>query len=128
FGENQAFGVRLNAAYGGEKTAVDDEKSKLGMASLGLDYRADNVRLSGDLGYQNNELDRPRPSVTLAGTTAVPKAPNGDKNWSQPWTFSNEKDVFGTLRGEYDIKPNLTAYMAYGFRMAKNQMPPPISP
>ncbi|MFW2176943.1 MULTISPECIES: TonB-dependent receptor [unclassified Moraxella] len=119
FGEDDAFGVRVNALYGGDKTAVDDEASSLGMASVGVDYRQDNLRVSSDLGYQNNELDRPRPSVTLAGTTTVPKAPNGDKNWAQPWTFSNEKDVFGTLRAEYDVKPNLTTYMAYGFRNGK---------
>ncbi len=116
FGTDDAFGVRFNGAYQDGDSAIDDESAKLGLAALGLDYRGDQYRLSADLGWQDNQLEETRPSVTLAGVSRVPSAPKGSKNWAQPWSFSNEKDVFGTVRGEYDFNDNITAYGAYGMR------------
>ncbi|MGO2506097.1 MAG: TonB-dependent receptor [Psychrobacter alimentarius] len=116
FGTDDAFGVRFNAAYQDGDSAIDDESSTLGLAALGLDYRGDQYRLSADLGWQDNQLEETRPSVNLAGVSRVPSAPDASKNWAQPWTYSNEKDVFGTIRGEYDLNDSITAYGAYGVR------------
>lgn len=116
FGTEDAFGVRFNAAYQDGDSAIDDESSTLGLAALGLDYKGEQYRLSADLGWQDNKLKETRPSVNLGGVASVPKAPDGSKNWAQPWTYSDEKDVFGTIRGEYDFNDNLTAYGAYGIR------------
>ncbi|MGP4905594.1 TonB-dependent receptor [Psychrobacter faecalis] len=116
FGTEDAFGVRFNAAYQDGDSAIDDESSTLGLAALGLDYKGEQYRLSADLGWQDNKLKETRPSVNLGGVSRVPKAPDGSKNWAQPWTYSDEKDVFGTIRGEYDFNDNLTAYGAYGMR------------
>ncbi|MDO4879260.1 MAG: TonB-dependent receptor [Neisseria sp.] len=119
FGANQEFGVRVNAAHHNGKTAVDDEKAKLSLFNVGLDWRGENARLSADLGWQDNKLKATRTNVTLSGLTAVPAAPDASSNWAQPWTYSNERDWFGTLRGEYDFNEHLTAYAAYGFRRSK---------
>ena len=116
FGTDDAFGVRFNAAYQDGDSAIDDESATLGLAALGLDYRGDQYRLSADLGWQDNKLEETRPSVNLAGASRVPQAPKGSKNWSQPWTYSDEKDIFGTIRGEYDFNDSITAYGAYGMR------------
>ncbi|MGE6391908.1 TonB-dependent receptor [Psychrobacter sp. PSP] len=116
FGSDDAIGVRFNAAYQDGDSAIDDESSTLGLAALGLDYRGDQYRLSADLGWQDNKLSETRPSVNLGGVSSVPNAPDGSKNWAQPWTYSDEKDVFGTIRGEYDFNDNITAYGAYGIR------------
>ncbi len=89
---------------------------ELGLLSLGLDWRSRNVRLSGDIGWQDNKLERTRPSVSLFGVAHVPDAPDADKNFAQPWSYSNEKDLFGTLRGEVDITDSVTAWGAYGWR------------
>ncbi|MFT4020929.1 MAG: TonB-dependent receptor [Acinetobacter sp.] len=116
FGEGERFGIRFNTAYHGGDTAVDGEKATLGLAAIGLDYRGDRVRLSGDFGYSNNRLTAIRPAVTLSGVSVVPSAPDSSKNYAQPWTYSNEEDYFGTYRAEYDIDDRLTAFAAYGFR------------
>ena len=116
FGTDKALGVRFNAAYQDGGSAIDDESSTLGLAALGLDYRGDQYRLSADLGWQDNKLSETRTNVTLDGVTGVPKAPTASKNWAQPWTYSNEEDVFGTIRGEYDFGDHLTGYGAYGIR------------
>lgn len=118
FGENKQFGVRVNATKQSGNTAIDNEKASLSLVAAGVDYRQDGVRLSADLGYQNHQLNSTRTNVALA-TSAVPNAPAAKTNWAQPWTYSNEQDVFGTLRGEYDINDMLTVYGAYGFRHGK---------
>ena len=121
FGSDDAIGVRFNAAYQDGDSAIDDESSTLGLAALGLDYRGDQYRLSADLGWQDNKLSETRPSVNLGGVSSVPNAPDGSKNWAQPWTYSDEKDVFGTIRGEYDFNDNITAYGAYGMRSGEEE-------
>ncbi|USP39025.1 TonB-dependent receptor [Acinetobacter sp. XS-4] len=122
FGENQQFGVRVNTAYHGGNTAIDDEKKSLGLASIGLDYRGDNLRISGDMGYSNNRLKATRPNVTLgSGLTSVPNPIDGSKNYAQKWSYSNEEDYFGSYRAEYDLTENTTAYAAYGFRHGVEQ-------
>lgn len=120
FGPDGAAGVRVNAAVREGGTAVDDEKASLGLASVGLDWRSRDVRLSGDLGFQDNRLKRTRTNVSLgAGVTTVPTPPDASSNFAQPWSYSNERDLFGTLRGEWDLTPAVTAWGAYGLRRSK---------
>ncbi len=117
FGPDDSTGIRLNAAYRGGDTAVDDENAKLGLLALGMDWRSRNVRLSGDIGWQDNKLKRTRTNVTSAN--GIPAAPDASSNWAQPWSYSNERDLFGTFRGEWDITNDITAWGAYGLRRSK---------
>ena len=119
FGADKAFGLRINAAYR-DGSSVDDEKAKLGLISVGGDWRSDRARVSADLGYQNNHLDQTRTNVSLdLGVTKVPDEPSASNNFAQPWSFSNERDLFGTLRGEFDLTKDITAFAAYGLRRSK---------
>ncbi|QJR10338.1 Ferrichrome receptor FcuA [Usitatibacter rugosus] len=120
FGPDGAMGVRINGAYRDGGTSIDDEHAELGLASIGLDWRSRDVRLSGDLGYQDNRLRQTRTNVSLgSGVTSVPGVPDAARNFAQPWSYSNEKDLFGTLRGEWDIARNVTLYGAYGLRRSE---------
>tara|TARA_R110001599_G_scaffold171353_1_gene362304 strand:+ start:323531 stop:325717 length:2187 start_codon:yes stop_codon:yes gene_type:complete len=119
FGPDASTGIRVNAVHGEGGTGVDREKTTLDAFAIGVDWHSSNVRLSGDIGYQNNRLKRARPSVTIDGGSVVPDAPDNTKNWSQNWTHSNERDTFGTLRGEYDFNANWTAWAAFGMRQSK---------
>jgi len=112
----QRGGVRINAAHRDGDTAVDRESRALNLFSVGLDYRGDKYRLSADLGFQEHQLDNARPSVTVGSGLAIPRAPDADSNYAQPWTRSNERDTFGTLRGEVDLAPNLVGWAAAGLR------------
>lgn len=117
FGPDKSTGLRLNAAVRGGGTGIDDERARTSLIALGADWRSRDVRLSADLGFQDNKLKRTRTNVTLAGTeTVVPRAPDASSNWAQPWSYSNERDLFGTLRGEWDLRPGMTAWAAYGLR------------
>ena len=114
FGEDREFGVRVNVAHHQGDDSVDGEDLKLDMASLGADYRGEKARFSVDLGWQDHDIDAPRPSVTPGG--AIPAPPDASTNFAQPWTFSEEHDVFGVFRGEYDFNDNAKAWLATGVR------------
>lgn len=116
FGEEGQFGIRVNTAYRDGGSAVDDETVQLGLFSIGMDWRGDRTRLSADIGWQDNQLDETRTNVTLSGLDRIPSAPDADDNWSQPWSYSDEEDVFGTLRGEFDFTESVTGWAAYGMR------------
>ncbi len=120
FGPDKSTGLRFNAALRDGGTAVDDEKARLGLVALGLDWRSRDVRLSADVGWQDNRLKRTRTNVSLTGTvTAVPDAPDAASNFAQPWSYSNERDLFSTLRGEFDLGAGVTAWAAYGLRRSE---------
>lgn len=116
FGPDQSTGIRINAAWREGGTAVDRENIELGLLAMGLDWRSSDLRLSADLGWQDNRLKQTRTNVAVSGVTAVPRAPDPETNWAQPWSYSNERDLFGTLRGEYDVSPSVTAWAAWGMR------------
>lgn len=120
FGPDDATGVRVNAAGRSGGTAVDDEKAKLGLLSAAVDWRSRDVRLSADVGLQDNRLSRTRTNVTLGtGVLQVPGIRDTSTNWAQPWSYSKERDVFSTLRGEVDVAENVTLWGAYGLRRSR---------
>jgi iron complex outermembrane receptor protein len=116
FGEGDRAGIRVNAVRSAGETPIDREQRALSVLSVGLDYRGDHYRVSADVGYQDHKLTNGRPSVTVGAGLKVPSAPDGDSNFGQPWTHSNEHDTFGTLRGEVDLAPDVVAWAALGAR------------
>jgi iron complex outermembrane receptor protein len=116
FGPEDRAGIRVNVARRDGDTGVDKEHRELNVASVGLDYQGRGFRLSADLGYQDNKLTAPRPAVTVGGDIALPAAPDSGSNWAQNWTHSNERDTFGTVRGEWDLGTDSVAWAAFGAR------------
>lgn len=116
FGADGNTGIRVNAARRDGDTAIDGEHRELTVASVGVDFQSRDFRLSADIGHQDHKLKGARPSVTVAGGVALPAAPDADSNWAQKWTHSNERDTFGTLRGEYDLAKDAVVWAAFGAR------------
>lgn len=114
FGADRAWGVRANAVRRDGDTAIDGESRELSVLALGVDYRGERARFSADLGYQDHHIDAPRPSVSPG--TAIPSAPSADVNFAQDWTYTDEKDLFGVIRGEVDITDSIMAWGAFGVR------------
>lgn len=116
FGDENRVGLRFNAVQRKGGTAIDDEHRELQLAALGADYRGRGFRLSADLGWQDSKLRHARPAVNVAAGLAVPAAPDGGANFGQPWDYSSERDVFGTLRGEWDVAKDVVAWASFGGR------------
>lgn len=115
FGPDDRFGMRLFGVRRDGGTGVKGEDRELSAAGVGFDWRGTGVRISADVGYQNNSLKRGRPSVTPSGA-ALPSVPDSDANYAQPWTVAKERSTYATVRGEYDVNDRVTAWAAGGVR------------
>ncbi len=114
FGDNNQFGVRVNAAHREGDTAIDDERRRMTMASIGLDYRGDRFRTSFDFGAVKDTVHGGRPVVYLGSATEIPRVPSATGNYGQTWAYTDTENEFGMLRAEYDLTDAWTAYGAVG--------------
>ncbi|NDL65117.1 TonB-dependent receptor [Acerihabitans arboris] len=114
YGDNNQFGVRVNGAHREGGTAIDDERRRLTMGSIGLDYRGDRFRTSLDFGMSKQTVHGGRPVVYLGGATEIPEVPSATGNYGQKWAYTDTENEFGMLRGEYDLTDSWTAYGAVG--------------
>ena len=114
FGARKELGLRANVVHSEGDTSVKGERDKLDAALLGADWHAGNLRVSADVGTQDSLIKGATPNINVFG--AMPAAPDAARQLAQPWTYSHERDTFGTLRAEYDLLPALTAWGAAGFR------------
>jgi iron complex outermembrane receptor protein len=119
YGPEKNLGVRLNVINTGGDSVTAGEKDKVHGFLLGADFHTGDFRVSADIGSQYFKLTSPSPSITVASGVAIPRAPDANKQLGQPWTYSEERDVFGTVRAEYDLASNVTAWAAAGFRNGK---------
>jgi len=119
FGEDNRFGARVNLSQREGDTGIDDENQRSKLFAIGLDYRGDALRLSGDFVYQKQRVNGGRNSVFLGTATEVPKVPSADTNYAPQWGATDIEDTFGMLRGEYDLNDNWTAYLAAGAKHTK---------
>ncbi len=117
FGLDNDYGLRLNLARRDGEGAVDDQDRTLNVIGLGLDRHGDRARFSADIGWQDHHIDAPRPTVTPAG--AIPDAPDAAPNFAQPWTYTDEEQLFGVARGEFELSPGVQAWAAVGGRSGK---------
>ncbi|MBH9538272.1 TonB-dependent receptor [Novosphingopyxis sp. YJ-S2-01] len=115
FGANGEWGVRVNAAYRDGETAVDRESRRTAVIGGAIDYDGGPFRAALDLAWQNIRIDRLRPKVTIA-SAAVPAVPEADANYAQDFTYTELRDLFGTLSLEYDVADNAMLYAKAGAR------------
>ena len=115
FGANGEWGLRVNGAYRDGETAIDREDRRTAVIGTALDYDSGPFRAVLDLAYQEIRVDALRPKVTVA-TATIPAVPEADANYAQDFTYSELRDVFGTLSLEYDIADNALLYARAGAR------------
>ncbi|NII10255.1 TonB-dependent siderophore receptor [Oleiagrimonas sp. C23AA] len=112
FGAGDAFGLRVNAVHREGKTAVKGEHHRTNAFALGFDYQGQHLRVTTDLGYQQETIRGGRSTVYV--TDFVPKVPDADTNYAQRWASSMLEDTYGVVRAEYDFTSWLTGYVAFG--------------
>ncbi len=115
FGVDNQFGVRFNGAYGQGDTGIDHNSQHSGLSTLGLDYKGDTVRLSADLGYQDQNTHAPRRAYSLdLGVNPVPAPPDNRTNTYEPWEYWHARSFYGMTRAEVDVSHDFTAFAAFG--------------
>ncbi|MGO2203017.1 TonB-dependent receptor [Pseudomonas helleri] len=114
FGEDQQFGVRFNGVYRDGDGAVDHQKLKAELTSLGLDWRGERARLSADLYESEDRVRGQNRGINLASGVAVPKPPKSDTLLNPDWAYVQTKDHGAIVRAEYDLTDDLMAYAAFG--------------
>ena len=120
FGDHGEWGIRLNAAYRDGETSIDREDRRTQVVGGALDYDGGNFRAAIDLAYQDIRVDGLRPKVTI-GTATLPDVPQADSNYAQDFTYSELRDVFGTLSFEYDLADNALVYAKGGARDGREE-------
>ncbi len=118
FGDNNQFGARVNLVHREGETAVEDDKHRTTLASIGLDYRGERLRSSLDFGYQKKTFHGGETGLNISGVDFIPRLPDASKNYSQKWAFSDIENEFGMVKNEYDLTDNWTAYTALGMQHA----------
>ena len=114
FGEDQQFGVRFNGVHRDGDGAVNHQKLKAELTSLGLDWRGERARLSADLYESEDRVRGQNRGINLASGVAVPKPPKSDTLLNPDWAYVQTKDHGAIVRGEYDLTDDLMAYAAFG--------------
>ena len=120
FGADKEFGVRFNGVFRGGETPVQWTSDERSLASLGLDFRGERVRLAADLGYQYQYVGGALPEIGLATGVPLPWASNARTNQGGPWGRLERKDAWAILRGEVDVTDRITLYAAAGARDERN--------
>lgn len=118
FGDNNQFGVRLNAIHREGETGVDGEKKRTTALSLGLDYRGKRLRTSLDVGYQKKTFHDALQGVDISNVDFIPAVPSNSRNYSQKWVYSDMESEFGIAKAEYDVTDNWTVYGGLGAQHA----------
>ncbi|MBF0865662.1 MAG: TonB-dependent siderophore receptor [Gluconobacter potus] len=117
FGEDKAFGVRLNVAgKSGEDSVTDEYRHS---TTLGADFdwhdRSNRTRITMDIDYENQGVNGGRPAIFLgSAVTSVPRPAAPSHNFGQRWAYNNLNYVFGMLNIEHDLTKNVTLYGAFG--------------
>ena len=121
FGDKQQFGIRVNGVYRDGDGAIDHQKKKTRLVSVGLDWRGDGARLSADLYHSEDRADGLNRGVNLAAGLPVPRPPKPETLLNPSWAFYDTKDKGVMLRGELDVNEQVMAYAAVGSSQADYQ-------
>ncbi|MCA1323575.1 TonB-dependent receptor [Herbaspirillum sp. alder98] len=126
FGDDNQFGVRINAAVRDGDTPYDNQSMRTNSLSIGADYKSRHLRIEGDLIYQDDWMRAPERGYNVAAGVRVPSVPNANINVSQVYDFSDTQSTTGFGKVEYDLTDDVTAYATLGgnkFNFNKRESP-----
>lgn len=121
YGDNQQYGARLSVQHEKGDTAVGGENAANTSIGLGLDYRGDRARASFDFGYQKQHIKHGRNTVKVGTATKIPRAPDASTNYAPSFSTTKLENLYGMVRGEYDLTEHWTGYAAVGANSSDEQ-------
>lgn len=117
FGANQEWGLRLNGSARRGDIAINDEFHSSYVVGGTLDFNNGPLRASLNVNFQRLRQSNWRPKVAIGG--AIPRVPDADTNYSQPWSHIQTRDIFGTFNLEWDLDEHAMLYFKAGARDGK---------
>ncbi|WP_349681351.1 TonB-dependent siderophore receptor, partial [Sphingopyxis sp. UBA6734] len=109
-----ALGVRVNGAARSGELSVDGEFRSAYVLGTSLDWQGERARLFLDLAFQRMHVRGLRHKVGVS--TVIPRVPGAKTNYAQQWQYGTQRDLFGTIRGEFDLADNVMLYASFGAR------------
>lgn len=118
FGEDQSFGIRVNAVKAHGDLDIDGQKEDRTLGSVALDYQGERLRASLDL-YDIREKQRGgAPLLTSFASSDIPRPPDPTLNQlSNAYSNSSSKAIIGSV--EYDLNDQWTAFIMGGTKRQK---------
>lgn len=110
YGANREWGIRVVGSLRGGNTPIDRQSETMGVGALALDYQGERFRASLYMLAQTDRFDAPLRPFLLQSGVRVPRAPDGRRNVSQPWEYSDIDDRSSLLRLEYDLTDQITLF------------------
>jgi iron complex outermembrane receptor protein len=114
FGADRQFGVRFNGSHHQGGTPLDNQFRQADVAAVAFDYQGERFRATFDAIGQYERFKAPSRPFLVAAGVAVPSAPNGRRNVTQPWGWSKIEDASLLLKAEYDLSDALTLFASVG--------------
>lgn len=65
------------------EAAVDNDKRRTTLASIGLDYRGERLRSSFDFGYQKKTFHGGPMGINISAVDFIPRLPDNTHNFTQ---------------------------------------------
>jgi iron complex outermembrane receptor protein len=115
FGEDDRFGLRVNALDGKDAPGLHNYDGKRSLLSAAFDFRAtDNLSFKVDLEHYSKKATE-QPAIQLIGTaTVLPAAPNNRTNPAGEWAQTDAKADNGLIRMDWGFTDNWNLTMEYG--------------
>ncbi|KPC50212.1 TonB-dependent siderophore receptor [Amantichitinum ursilacus] len=109
-GEQQQFGLRINAAGGSLQSPTDGVHGKKEMVSAALDWKAsERLTLKADLEYARKQIVE-QASIALPkaknGRITLPRLPDATRRISPEWAVFDGHQSSGLLRADYALSPD----------------------
>ncbi|QIL78755.1 TonB-dependent siderophore receptor [Diaphorobacter sp. HDW4A] len=115
FGMDNVFGMRVNAGARQGDMQRDYMTDRSRNLSIGMDFNSERLRASLDVIRQTQRLYGAGGAVDFSRVGGpVPVAPDGQRNFAQPWYFQDAQDTALMGRVEWDMSEHLTVFGAIG--------------
>ncbi len=115
FGEDNAFGARINGSFSNGDTDLDGQSKKREFLSAAFDYRGDALKASLDTYYSKERFKGGTPAMFWLSSSDIPSAPDPDKNqFPAAWGIQESQAMVGRM--EYAFNEHVTGFAGVGVR------------
>ncbi|SNR60084.1 iron complex outermembrane recepter protein [Methylobacillus rhizosphaerae] len=119
FGEDKAWGIRLNGSFSDGDTELDGQSKQRQFLSAALDYRNDGFKASLDTYYSKEKFRGGTPAgILFSNAVGVLKTPDASSNLFRD-AYGESENKAALLSAEYAFNDNVTAFANIGARHGK---------